>query len=296
MAFTESQVLEALQTAMSAAYTRGLGAAKPQWQMVASEVPSSAAANNYGWMKDLPGIEEWLTDRQLADLGKHGYQITNKTWESSIKIKREDFDDNQLGIYSVLAEKYGQDVAIFPDSLAYSLLKNGFSTLCFDGQYFFDTDHPMAGGTYSNIVGTGAETGEPWFLLDTSQVVKPIIYQNRRPFVFQNMQPNSEYTWFNNAYAAGVDGRSNVGFGFWQTAVGSKAALTVENYEAAIQKMAGTKKDNGEPHDIRHTTLVTGYGNRAAAMKILKASLTNGGDTNVYFNDAELVVSRYITA
>lgn len=296
MAFTEAQVLEALQTAMSASYTRGLGAAKPQWDKVATKVPSAAAANNYGWMKDLPGIAEWTGDRQLATLDAHGYQIANKTWESSIKINKDNFDDNQLGIYSVLAEKYGQDVALFPDSLVYALLKAGFSTLCFDGQYFFDTDHPMAGSTYSNIVGTGAETGEPWFLLDTSQVVKPIIYQERRPFVFQNMQPNSEYTWFNNSYAAGVDGRCNVGFGFWQTAVGSKAALTVENYEAAIQKMAGTKKDNGEPLGVRHTTLVTGYSNRAAAMKILKASMTNGGDTNVYFNDAELVVSPHITA
>ena len=296
MAFTESQVLEALQTAMSASYTKGLGAAKPQWQMVATEVPSSAAANNYGWMKDLPGITEMIGARQLAQIGKHGYQVTNKTWESSIKISREDFDDNQLGIYSVIAEKYGQDVAIFPDSLVYKLLKAGFSSLCFDGQYYFDTDHPMAGGTYSNIVGTGAETGEPWFLLDTSQVIKPIIYQNRRPFVFQNMQPNSEYTWFNNAYAAGVDGRSNVGFGFWQTAVGSKAALTPENYEAAIQKMAGVKKDNGQPQGLRHTTLVTGYANRAAAMKILKTALTTGGETNIYFNDAEHVVSPYITA
>lgn len=296
MAFTEAQVLEALQTAMSASYTRGLGAAKPQWDKVATKVPSAAAANNYGWMKDLPGIAEWTGDRQLATLDAHGYQIANKTWESSIKINKDNFDDNQLGIYSVLAEKYGQDVALFPDSLVYALLKAGFSTLCFDGQYFFDTDHPMAGSTYSNIVGTGAETGEPWFLLDTSQVVKPIIYQERRPFVFQNMQPNSEYTWFNNSYAAGVDGRCNVGFGFWQTAVGSKAALTVENYEAAIQKMAGTKKDNGEPLGVHHTTLVTGYSNRAAAMKILKASMTNGGDTNVYFNDAELVVSPYITA
>jgi phage major head subunit gpT-like protein len=296
MAFTEAQVLEALQTAMSAAYTKGLGAAKPQWDMVATKVPSAAAANNYGWMKDLPGITEWTGNRQLATLDAHGYQIANKTWESSIKINKDNFDDNQLGIYSVLAEKYGQDIAVFPDSLVFALLKSGFTSLCFDGQYFFDTDHPMAGSTYSNIVGTGAETGEPWFLLDTSQVVKPIIYQERRPFVFQNMQPNSEYTWFNNAYAAGVDGRCNVGFGFWQTAVGSKAALTADNYEAAIQKMAKTKKDNGEPLGVRHTTLVTGYANRAAAMKILKTALTTGGETNIYFNDAEHVVSPYITA
>lgn len=294
MAFTEAQVLEALQTAMSASYTRGLSAAKPQWDKVATMVPSTASANNYGWMKDLPKIQEWVSTRQLSNIGKHGYQIENKTWESSIKIAREEFDDNQLGIYSVIAEKYGQDVALFPDSLVFALLAAGFSSLCYDGQYFFDTDHPMAGSTYSNIVGTG--TGEPWFLLDTSQIIKPIIHQVRRPFVFQNMQPNSEYSWFNNAYAAGVDGRCNVGYGFWQTAIGSKAALTPENYELAVKQLAGMKKDNGEPLGVRHTMLVTGYANRAAALKILKSALTTGGETNIYFNDAEHVVSPYITA
>ncbi|WP_261978363.1 Mu-like prophage major head subunit gpT family protein [Vibrio cholerae] len=29
-----------------------------------------------------------------------------------------------------------------------------------------------------------------------------MIYQNRRPFVFKNMNPNEEYTWFNNKLVA----------------------------------------------------------------------------------------------
>ncbi|MFW1504017.1 Mu-like prophage major head subunit gpT family protein, partial [Vibrio parahaemolyticus] len=86
---TEAQVIEALQATMSAAYTRGLNAANPQWSMIATEVPSSGAQNFYGWLKDLPGIVEWVGDRQLADLGKHGYSIVNKTWESSISISRD---------------------------------------------------------------------------------------------------------------------------------------------------------------------------------------------------------------
>lgn len=296
MAFTEAQVLEALQTALSTAYTQGLNAQSPQWNQIATEVPSSASANNYGWLADLPGITEWVSTRQLASLGKHGYQVTNKTWESSIIIKKDDFDDNQIGMYSVIAQKYGQDVSLFPDKLVFQLLKAGFTNLCYDGQYFFDVDHPMNGSTFSNIIGTGAEAGEPWFLLDTSQIVKPIIFQNRRPFVFKNMQPDSEYTWFNNQYAAGVDGRCNVGYGFWQTAIGSKAALTADNYELAIQAMGKMKKDNGEPLGLRHTVLVTGMANRAAAKNILEKQTVNGGDTNIYFHDAQHVCTAYITA
>ena len=94
MAFTEAQILEALTVSMSAAYTKGLGAISPQWNRVATQVPSAGSSNFYGWLKDLPAIKEWLTARQLVEVGSHGYQILNKTFESSIVIKREDVEDD----------------------------------------------------------------------------------------------------------------------------------------------------------------------------------------------------------
>ncbi|WP_199851317.1 Mu-like prophage major head subunit gpT family protein, partial [Escherichia coli] len=84
--------------------------------------------------------------------------------------------DDQIGQYSITAERYGRMTAVFPDKLCYGLLCAGFNTLCFDGQNFFDEDHPLGDGTYSNVVGTPAsDLGEPWFLIDESQVLKPII-------------------------------------------------------------------------------------------------------------------------
>ncbi|QQO84124.1 Mu-like prophage major head subunit gpT family protein [Shewanella algae] len=297
---TEAQVLEALQATMSAAYTRGLSAAQPQWQMIATEVPSSGAANFYGWLKDLPGIVEWTGARQLADMGKHGYSIENKTFESSISVSREDVDDDQIGHYSVVAQNYGDQVAYFPDTLAYPLLAAGFSTLCYDGQNYFDTDHPLEttpATTFSNVVGDPlTDTGEPWFLIDDTKVLKPVVFQNRRPFVFKNMNPSEEYTWFNNKYAAGVDGRCNVGFSFPQLAIGSKAALTEANYEAAKKLLQKMKKVDGTPIGVRATKLVVGPDNEAAAKKLIARMLIEGGDTNIYYNDVEIVVSPLITA
>ncbi|MDA0148849.1 Mu-like prophage major head subunit gpT family protein [Vibrio sp. LaRot3] len=291
----EAQILQALFTGMSAAYTDGLDAVDPQWREIATEVPSSTSANNYGWLADIPGIKEWVAERQLATVGKHAYAIENKTWETSIKVKRDDVDDDQIGMYSVLAKNFGQEVAIFPDQLSFGLLCKGFTELCFDGQPFFDTDHPMAGATYSNVIGNpDTDNGEPWFLLDTSKVLKAIIFQNRRPFVFKNMNPNEEFTWFNNEMAAGTDGRCNVGFGFWQTAIGSKAALTEENYEKAIKQMMGVTKNNGTPLDMMPKLLVVGRNNRAAAKNILERVVKASGETNIYHNDVKLLVSAFV--
>lgn len=296
----EAQIVYDLFVAMNASYTAGISAAKPQWNMIATEIPSTGAANYYGWMKDIPGIKEWVSDRQLVAMGAHGYAIENKTWETSITVTRENIEDDQIGIYSPIAQKFGEDVALFPDELAFTLLKNGFSTLCWDGQNFFDTDHPLdttPASTYSNVIGNPAtDVGEPWFVLDTSKVIKPIIYQLRRPFAFKNMNPNEEYTWFNNKMAAGTDGRCNVGFGLPQTAIGSRAALTKENYEKAIEMLGTMKKSSGVPLGTRPTTLVVGYKNRAAAKALIDMMLVAGGDTNIYYKDVEIVVSPYVVA
>ncbi len=295
---TEAQVIEALQVTMSAAYTKGLSAAKPQWSMVATRVPCAGAANFYGWLKDLPGITEWVGDRQLADMGKHGYSIENKTWESSISISRDEVDDNQIGQYSVIAQNYGDQVAYFPDTLVYPLLVAGFTELCYDGQPYFDTDHPLEttpASTFPNVIGDPAtDTGEPWFLIDDTKVLKPIVYQERRPFVFKNMNPTEEYTWFNNKYAAGVDGRCAAGFSFPQLAIGSKAALNETNYAEAKKLLRKMKKVDGTPIGVRPTKLIVGPNNEAAAKKLIETMLKDGGDSNIYYKDVEIVVSEQL--
>lgn len=298
MAFTEAQILEALTVSMSAAYTKGLGAISPQWNRVATQVPSAGSSNFYGWLKDLPAIKEWLTTRQLVEVGSHGYQILNKTFESSIVIKREDVEDDQIGKYSVISENFGREAALFPDKNVYGLLAAGFTTLCYDGQNFFDTDHPLdttPATTFSNVVGDPAtDTGAPWFVIDDMQVVKPIVFQERRPFDFQTMNATSEYTWFNNKFAAGVDGRHGYGFGFPQTAIGSKAALDEANFEAAKTTLAKMKKSNGTPIGTMARILVVGPSNEAAARKLIKREFLDNGQSNIYYNNVEIVVSPYL--
>ncbi|ENI5904657.1 TPA: Mu-like prophage major head subunit gpT family protein [Citrobacter freundii] len=292
----DASILNALSTSLSAAFTRGVGRITPQFRSVATVVPSSGASNTYGWLDDFPGIKEWVSTRQLLTLKEMGYSITNKTWESSIKVKREKIEDDQLGQYSVIAEQFGRSVTMFPDSLVFKLLCDGFTTTCFDGQYFFDSDHPVGTGTASNVVGTPAtDTGESWFLVDATQALLPIIFQNRRPFDFKALDDlDNEHTFTNNEFLFGTDGRCNVGYGFWQTAVGSKAALTTENYEAAVSAMLSLTKSNGEPLGVSPTLLVVGKGNRAAAKKLIEAVNNDAGASNIYYKDVDVLVSPYV--
>ncbi|ELE2164761.1 Mu-like prophage major head subunit gpT family protein [Vibrio fluvialis] len=297
MALTEAQIIEALTVGSNAAFTEGLNTVTPQWDKIATKVPSSGSSENYGWLKDLPGIEEWVTDRQLVELGSHGYAIDNKTYEASIKIKREDLEDDKIGKYAVLAKAWGRESALFPDKNCYGLLALGFETLCYDGQNYFDTDHPLEttpASTYSNVVGDLLDDLAPWFLIDTTQMLLPIVYQDRKPLNLAFVGATSEYAWFNNMVAQGVDGRAGFGFSFPQIAVGSKSALTEANYEAGKQLLAGMKKTNGTPLGTMATMIVVGPSNEAAARKLVAREFLENGESNIYYNNVEIVVSRYL--
>ncbi len=298
MSTTPETILTALMADLKSNFTKGLNAASPQWAEIATKVPSSGAANYYGWLKDLPGIKEWLGERQLVTLGRHGYSIENKTWESSISIKRDDVEDDQIGQYSIIAQNYGDQVALFPDSLCYPLLVAGFNTPCFDGQNYFDTDHPLDTtpvSVYSNVVGDPTvDIDEPWFLIDDTKILKPIVFQERRPFDFKGMNETEEYTWFNNQFVAGVDGRCNVGFSFPQIAIGSKGPLSEATYEEARTRLKTMKKADGTPINTRATKLVVGPGNESIAKKLINRQLVDNGTDNIYYNDVKIVVSPYI--
>ena len=134
-------VLLALQQGFNAAFLQGLGSVKPTLDLVAMRVPSTADTENYGWMKELPGMREWVGQRQINNLEASAAQLKNKTYEHTIGVKRENIEDDKLGIYTPMLSMQGEVVARHPDELVWGLLPVGFSTTGFDGQYFFDTDH-----------------------------------------------------------------------------------------------------------------------------------------------------------
>lgn len=54
-------------------------------------VPSSAREETYGWLGQFPQMREWLAgSRVLKDLQAHSFTITNRKFESTANIKRED--------------------------------------------------------------------------------------------------------------------------------------------------------------------------------------------------------------
>lgn len=291
------QNLQTAGIAFNAAFTRGLGQVASQYARIATTVPSATSQNEYGWLGMLPNIREWLGDRVINNITQSGYAIKNKSFELTIKVDRDDIDDDNLGIYAPLFEEMGRSVAAFPDTNCFGLLKAGFTTPCYDGQSYFDTDHPVLdeNGNTISVSNTGGGSGEPWFLIDDTRALKPIIYQVRRPFTQVNMdKPDDPNVFSRKEFLYGVDGRMNFGFGFWQFAYGSRQPLTPASYAAARAALMTMKGDYGRPLGIMPKLLLVGGSNESAGLKILNNELDSAGGTNEWKGTAELMVSPWL--
>lgn len=290
--------LAALQQGFNAAFLQGFGATAPSWPTVAMRVPSTADLENYGWMKDLPGMREWVGQRVIHNLEATGAQLKNKNYEHTIGVDRNHIDDDKLGIYSPIFSMQGEIVSRHPDELVWGLLPTGFAVKGFDGQYYFDTDHVgyTAAGAEASWSNTGGGAGAPWFLMDLSRsFMKPLIFQDRKAANFVSLNRETDTNVFmDRQFIYGVDTRYVAGFGFHQLAYGSKADLSAANFAAGRLVLETQHRPDGSPLPVMATHLVCGPSRRAEAEAILKKEYLTAGETNTNYKAVELIVSPWL--
>jgi phage major head subunit gpT-like protein len=131
-------------------FNGALKAAPTQWQKVAMKIQSTSRANDYGWLSSFPGMRKWIGDKVIKSLAAFKYTVINDDWEATIEVDRNDLSDDQTGIYAIQAKSAGESGAQLPDDLVFGLVNESFSSPCYDGQYYFDSDHPMGDGVFSN--------------------------------------------------------------------------------------------------------------------------------------------------
>lgn len=297
MALTQAQIT-ALYTTLKARFNLGLQAAPNHWEQVAMKIASESNSNTYAWLTQFPAFREWVGSRLHKVVAEQAYTVVNKKFENTIDIPRTAIEDNQFGQYGDIAYSYGLSVVDLFNDLIFQALNNGFSSVCYDGQYFIDTDHPV----YPNEDGTGtpvsvsnyqAGAGSPWFLLCTERAPKPIYLQNRLDPVLES-QTAGDNVFNYDVYSYGGRWRGNAAYGFWQLAYGSKAALTEANFAAAFLAMESQVGDGNRKLGITPDLLVCGPANRLTAEKLLKAERDAAGATNINYNKVKLLVSPWI--
>jgi phage major head subunit gpT-like protein len=144
-------------------FQRGYTGRKQYYDQFADLVPSSTKQNVYSWLAELPGLRKWYGPKLARNIATRAYALINEDWEDTYEIDRNDIDDDIAGIYGQREQLMGDAASRWPDDLMTDIVKAGTTALCFDGQFFFDTDHPVdlddsGAGTYANLLTSKALT------------------------------------------------------------------------------------------------------------------------------------------
>lgn len=120
---------------------------------ISMEFQSDQESETYKWLGMSPAMREWIGGRHAKGLAENGVTITNKLWEATLEIPVDWMRRDKTGQILVRVEDMASRAVTHWQSLLSGLIVAGESLVCYDGQYFFDTDHAQGNsGTQSNDI------------------------------------------------------------------------------------------------------------------------------------------------
>ncbi|MDO8778098.1 MAG: Mu-like prophage major head subunit gpT family protein [Burkholderiaceae bacterium] len=120
---------------------------------------SDQASEDYGFLGQSPGFQEWIGGRKAKGLSSNSMAIKNKHFEATLEIAVKDARRDKTGQILVRVQEFADKSVTHWASLLSTLLLNGASTVCYDGQYYFDTDHAEGkSGAQSNSITVDVST------------------------------------------------------------------------------------------------------------------------------------------
>ena len=144
------QTLRGIYVGFNTLFNKALTTVTPLYTEVATVTPSTTDAETYAWLGDIPGMREWIGEREIQNLSASDYTIKNKDFELTVGIDRNAIEDDKIGLYNTSVEMLGHSAAMHPDKLVFELLKKGFTERCFDGAVFFSDEHEIGEKKVSN--------------------------------------------------------------------------------------------------------------------------------------------------
>jgi len=121
---------------------------------------SNQESETYKWLGMAPAMREWIGGRQAKGFRENGITIVNKKYESTMEVLCDEIRRDKTGQVMLRVAEQARRANAHWASLLTTLIVNGASSVCYDGQYFFDNDHSEGdSGTQSNALSGAAATG-----------------------------------------------------------------------------------------------------------------------------------------
>lgn len=136
--------LRDIDKSFNALFNRGRSLVPGFYQKTCMRVPSTGSEEMYGWLKDLPGLDEKKAETLRTRLALEGHSVRNKEFTGIIEVPRTAIEDDKEGVFGPVAEMWGQRGEQVPDLEWIAMLNASFTTAkSFDGKAFFATDHKV---------------------------------------------------------------------------------------------------------------------------------------------------------
>jgi len=117
---------------------------------------SDQESETYKWLGMPPALREWLGGRHAHGFRENGVTIINKTFEATLEVMVDWLRRDKTGQIDIRIAELAQRAVGHWAKLLSTLIQNGTgatSGLCYDGQYFFDSDHSEGdSGTQLNLL------------------------------------------------------------------------------------------------------------------------------------------------
>ena len=110
-------------------------------EAVSNYFTSDQESETYKWLGQAPVMRDWVGGRQAKGFTTNGLTIENKHFEATLEIPLVDLRRDKTGQIEVRINELADRTNSHWAGLLSRLIINGESVVCYDGQYYFDTDH-----------------------------------------------------------------------------------------------------------------------------------------------------------
>ena len=148
---TRTDIAKSLEYGVKAAFLEGRDLWTPTRDLIAEPATSTGKEETHVGLADPPMPVEAVDQVQVRGLKERYITIENKDWETTLAITHNAINDDRVGHVVPWMRKAGTRFEQHMDKRCWQALNGGDGDaygLCYDGQYFFDTDHVDEGAEY----------------------------------------------------------------------------------------------------------------------------------------------------
>jgi len=132
---------------------------------------SNQEIETYKWLGNVPKFREWIGGRAAGHPKVESYAIRNKVWEQTLEFPLDDLRRDKTGQTLIRIGELAQAGAAFWEDLLVTLIND--DGLCYDGQNFFDTDHPVKESTTGSTTAKNELTASELTTLNVNTATAP---------------------------------------------------------------------------------------------------------------------------